>query len=228
MVQFNLLPDVKIEFIRTKRLKRLILGISIVAIIVSVLLTMFMFSLKTVQTTHNKNLDKKITKLSAELESTPDLNKILSVQNQLNSLPELYAGRPAVFRLPTFLDQTTPTDVGIRSIIIDFSTSTIEIQGKAESLESVNRYADTLKFTKYISVVEGGEPVETTAFSDVVLPKLTRDDKETSFTVIFTFTPAIFDDKQNIQLIIPSQVTTRSQATQNVDLFNVVEEEVTE
>src|SRR5687768_13026732 len=108
MIQFNLLPDVKIAYIRTKRLKRLMLVSSVVAIIVSVVLILFMISFVTVQKRHVGNLDKDIDRLIAEIESIPELDKILTVQNQLNALPALYAGRPAVTRLPSYLDQTTP------------------------------------------------------------------------------------------------------------------------
>lgn len=217
MIQFNLLPNVKVEYIKTKRLKRLIMGLSVVAIVFSVVLLMVMFSLKAVQSGHVSNLDSDIKRMTADLESTPDLNKMLSVQNQLNSLPALYAARPAVNRLPGFLDQTTPTNVGLTDILIDFSTSTVEVGGKADTLESVNRYVDTLKFTKFKS---GAEGEEMTAFTSVVLSNFGRDEEEASFKVSFMFTPAIFDDSQDIQLIIPSIVTTRSQVEASNDLFN--------
>lgn len=217
MIQFNLLPSVKVDYIKTKRLKRLIMGLSVVSVVFSVVLLMVMFSLKTVQNGHINNLEGDIKRLTSDLENTPDLNKMLSVQNQLNSLPTLYAGRPAVYRLPSFLDQTTPTNVGITDILIDFSLSTVEVGGKADTLESVNRYVDTLKFTKFKSGAEGEEAA---AFSSVVLTSFGRDEKEATFKVSFTFTPAIFDDAQDIQLIIPSIVTTRSQVEASNDLFN--------
>ncbi|MFZ1323683.1 MAG: hypothetical protein WAQ57_00800 [Candidatus Saccharimonadales bacterium] len=219
MIQFNLLPQVKLEYIRTKRLKRLIMAGAVLAAGTSVVIVILSISMAAVQKKHLSNLDKDIAKLTAEINDIPDLNKMLSVQNQLNTLPGLYAGRPAVKRLPTYLDQTTPTGtVNLGRMTIDFSTSKMEIAGSAVSLEAVNRYADTIKFTSY----KAGEAAETKpAFSNVVLSAFGRDDKGASFTIMLDFDPVIFDGAQEVSLVIPSIVTTRSQVqTQSSDLFN--------
>lgn len=217
MIQFNLLPQVKVDYIKTKRLKRTIIGISILAIIASVILLVVTFSLKSFQSRHLTNLDKNIAELTAELEATPELNKIISVQNQLNTLPTLYDGRPAVKRLPGYLDQTTPTNVGLTEVGVDFSTNFIEVSGMAENLEAVNRYLDTLKFTGY--KIEGSEDT-LPAFKDVVVTSFGRSDENASFTATFTFDPVIFNGAQNVSLVIPSIVTTRSQVQNGASLLD--------
>src|SRR5690554_4102999 len=112
MIQFNLLPDVKIEYIKSQRTKRLVMLITVIVTGASVGLLVLMFSYRTVQRQHLSNLNKDIAALRSELENNQDLTKILTVQNQLNSLPQLYEGRPAVDRLPEYLDQITPANVG--------------------------------------------------------------------------------------------------------------------
>lgn len=217
MIQFNLLPKVKVDFIKTKRLKRTIIGISLLAIVVAVVIVGAAFSLQTVQKVHVSNLDKDIDKLTAELNAVPELTNIISVQNQLNTLPGLYAGRPAVKRLPAYLDQTTPTDVGISQLSVDFSLSTMNVSGTATSLEAVNRYIDTLKFTKY----QANDSTEAlVAFKDVVLSNFGRNEKTASFSITLAFDPAIFDETQQISLVIPATVTTRSQSQASTELFN--------
>ncbi len=219
MIQFNMLPQVKIDYIKTKRLKRAVIAGSVAFAGLSIAIVLVTLSLSAVQKRHLSNLDKDIKKLTAELESIPDLSKMLSVQNQLNTLPTLYAGRPAVKRLPGYLDQTTPSGtIGLNRVTVDFSTSKLEVAGTGKSLEEVNRYVDTLKFTSY----RVGDVAETTpAFTDVVLGTFGRDDKGASFTITLTFNPAIFDQSQDIQLVIPQIVTTRSQVeSQTTNLFN--------
>ncbi len=216
MIQFNLLPDVKVQHIKSQKMKRTVTLVSFISVGVSIGILIIMFSYSAVQKQHIKNLDADIAALTAELQTNEELNKILSVQNQLNSLPALYDGRPAADRLTTYLDQTTPVDVGLGRLSLDFSTSTIEMSGTATSLEQVNAYVDTLKFTTFVPE-EGAEPVA--AFTNVVLTQFGRDDKEASFTISLTFDPRIFDATLDVELIVPSTVTTRAQATPS-DLFD--------
>lgn len=211
MIQFNLLPDVKVEYIKTKRLKRILLLSAIAASGVSVFILFLTFSYAAVQKRHLSNLDKDVDRISTELKSNPELTKILSVQNQLNTLPSLYDGRPAVDRLPGYLDQTTPQGVGIGRLTLDLSLSTIEITGEADNLQLVNSYVDTLKYTIFKSDEEGA--VEAAAFTNVVLTQFGRDSETADFVINVTFDPLIFDVSKKISLTVPQLVTTRSQGT---------------
>lgn len=223
MIQFNLLPDVKVASIKANRLKRIMMIVSVLVIIFSIAIVILSYSFVAVQKRHVGNLDKDITRLIAEIESIPELENILTVQNQLRSLPQLYAGRPAVNRLPQYLDQTTPTKVSLSRLSVDFSTSSFNIVGRADSLETVNLYVDTLKQT-FFKVGKDGTPAQ--AFTGVVLSSFGRDDKGAGFTIAFTFDPLIFDNSQDISLVIGSAAQTRDQAEgADSDLF---QEETTE
>lgn len=220
MIQFNLLPDVKIEFIRTQRTKRMVIlgALGLAGLSIGLLLVMVSYS--AVQDRHIGNLDKDIKSITEELESNEELTSILSVQNQLQSLPALYNGRPAASRLPQYLDQTTPTGVGIGRLIIDFSANSMEIAGTAPTLEAINNYIDTLKFTTFKAGDESGS--ENNAFTGVVLSEFGRDDSEATFVVTLIFNPQIFDATKSIELTVPNKVTTRAQApaASTPDLFD--------
>lgn len=226
MIQLNLLPDIKLEYIKSKRSKRMVMVFSTISVAVSVALLLIMLSLTTLQKRHISDVDKDIKSLEKTLQDTPDLAKILTIQNQLNSLPGLYADRPVTGRLFPYLEQTTPTDVGIAHLILDFESSTLTIEGKSNSLESVNRYVDTLKFTSYkasdtVSATEGEtapaeEATDTTAtdpkaFSEVVLSQFGRDALAASYTITLKFNPEIFNAAKNIKLSVPQTVSTRSE-----------------
>lgn len=217
MIQFNLLPDVKVQYIKTRRLKRIMLLVSFVAASASALLLFLAFSYTAVQKRHLTNLDADINRMEAEFQSNTELTRILSVQNQLNALPALYDGRPAVDRLPDYLDQTTPNGIRISSLTIDFSTSAVVISGKASSLELVNSYVDTLKFTAFKTNEEGSTPLN--AFSAIVLTQFTRNDTEAGFTISFLFDPIIFDNTKQVELLVPSLVTTRAKTVSPEELF---------
>ncbi len=220
MIQFNLLPEVKISFIRTQRLKRVVMVSALSVIAGSVGLLIIMFSLAAVQKQHISNLNKDIKSLSEELKNSPDLTRILSIQHQLDALPALYSGRPSADRIPAYIDQTTPVGVNLNGLEADFSLSTMEISGVSARLELVNSYVDTLKYTTFEKKSDDGissQPVN--AFSEVVLKEFARDNQEATFTISFKLDPSIFDVNQTIALIVPSLVTTRAQVPGS-DLFN--------
>ncbi len=190
--------------------------IAVASIGVSAGILILLFSFSAVQKRHITNLDKDIAAMRAELEANEELTKILSVQNQLNSLPALYDGRPAADRLTGFIDQTTPAGVGLGRLTVDFSLSTIEFSGSASTLEAVNAHVDTLKYTMF-TPEEGAEPIP--AFTNVVLAQFGRDKDEATFTITLSFDPQIFDATREITLEVPSTVTTRAESDPT-DLFD--------
>lgn len=226
MIQFNLLPDVKVQHIKTERTKRMVMLGSFALTGVSVLILVLMFSYSMAQKHHLSALNKDIKDIRTKLEGNKDLTRMLSVQNQLNSLPALYAGRPAADRLPAYIEQTTPNDVSISKLSIDFSTSSMQISGMATSLSAINKYVDTLKFTKFN--VEDDPNNQKNAFKDVVLSQQSIGSKNTnatdglnaSYSIVFNFEPQIFDNAKPINLNIPAMTTTHAQGSAGVQLFS--------
>lgn len=202
MVQFNLLPDVKIQFIKARRTKRLMTLVSIVVIGIS--LFVFVLMLITVNVIQKKSLsdlNRDITTKSAQLKGISDLDKILTVQNQLSTLTELHDKKPVTTRLFGYLSQVTPENISLNDISIDFVQSTMIITGTAPSLDGVNLYTDTLKTTKYVTPDSSEKKA---AFSGVVLASFARTDKGASFSITTTFDPLIFNSAQDVKLNIPA------------------------
>lgn len=218
MIQFNLLPDVKLEFIKAERTKRLVTSVATLASVVSI--AIFLLLLLIVDGVQKKNLsdlDKDIKSNTSQLSNTPNLNKILTVQSQLDSLPALHDQKPIASRLFQYLGQVTPSSVTISNVQTDFDAHTITITGQAANLDAVNTLVDTLKFTNYTS--DKSTSSDTKAFTDVVLSSFDRTDTGANYTVTFTYDPAIFDAQQTVSLKVPVTVTTRSVTEQPNSLF---------
>jgi hypothetical protein len=217
MIQFNLLPDVKQQYIKAQGQKRLVLLISTVtagaALTVFILLLLYV---NVAQRKHSNALSKDIKASSAKLESVQDLDKILTVQNQLHSLPDLHAKKPVASRLFAYLGQVSPANASVAQLDVDFTTNTMVITGETSSLEIVNKFADTMKFTKY-STKSGNE--DKNAFSKVVLDSFTRDADKTNFTLKLEFDPVIFSSADEVALNVPDLITTRSQVDRPSALF---------
>lgn len=220
MIQLNLLPDVKLEYVKAQRLKHLVMVVSIIVASVAVTLVLILFLGVQVQKRHLSNLDGDITSMSNDLKNEPDLNKILTVQNQLNSLNELHDNKPAAQRLGSYLSQITPNEVSIAELKVDFTLNTMSFTGDARSLKAVNEFVDTLKFTDY----SAGE-TKNKAFSSVVLASFTRNDENTrgnqpvSYEVTLSYDPIIFQTTQRVNLRVPKTITTRSNTERPTELF---------
>lgn len=215
MIQFNLLPDIKLEYIKTRRVKRLVMLIAGLVTAASVLFMILLFIIVNgFQKNHLRNLSETIASDSQTIKDTPDLEKILTIQSQLISLPELHNKKPVASRLADYIKQVTPTQVSIARLDVNYTDSTFVITGATDSLGTVNKFIDTLKFTEY----KDGDTTER-AFYDVVMSAFGRDSKGASFTVNLKYKPAIFESSSEVSLNVPNLITTRSQTEKPSALF---------
>jgi Tfp pilus assembly protein PilN len=217
MIQFNLLPDIKVQYLKAKRQKRLVVVSSVLASAVA--LAVFVLLLSTVFILQKKNLsdlNKDIKSNSSQLQGVKDLNKILTVQNQLGALTSLHDNKVVSSRLLDYLTQVTPSDASISKLDVDFAAHTMIISGTANAASIVNTYADTLKFTKY--QVKSGS-TEQNAFSNVVLNSFTRDSKTATYEIDLSYDPVIFSNADNVTLKVPNIISTRSEVDKPTDLF---------
>lgn len=218
MIQFNLLPDIKVQYLHARRQKRLVLLASTITTVASVVVVISLISaVFGVQKKSISDLSRDISTASNKLESTPNLTKMLTVQNQLKALPSLHETKPMAFRIFEYIAQSTPTNVSISRLNVDFAAQTLTISGSSTALETVNTFTDTLKFTTYHTADAPKEEVP--AFSNVVLSAFGRDSKGASYTIVFAFDPVIFNEAEDVTLTVPNKITTRSQTEQPSALF---------
>lgn len=227
MLQFNLLPDVKKEYIKAKRQKQLILSVSILAAGAALLVVILLFSFVQLgQKKHIKDLSEDINTEINAIRSIEDLDKILTIQGQLVSLPSLHQQKPETSRLFSYLTQLTPANVKIRQASVNFIDSVIVLEGVSPDLASINRFSDTLKFSKFKAVpkVDSTDPdaeqanvdeaEELVPFTNIAT-ELSRSDtrsegERSTYQITLNFDKALFDNMQIVKLIVPNIVTTRS------------------
>lgn len=217
MIQFNLLPDVKVAYVKAQATKRLVMSIAAIVTVVSfaiaLLLVLVVYGL---QKKNMNDLNKDIKTDSQKLQSTTDLDKILTIQNQLGALSGLHDGKAAATRVFTIAEQTTPVGIGIVDYTTDFTANTATISGDSPSLDLINTYADTLKFATYTD----GDGASHNAFSDVVLSQFGTSDKGVSFTITMSIDPTIFKNDQELKLVVPNKITTGSVTGQPQSIFS--------
>lgn len=218
MIQFNLLPNVKLEYIKARRTKRLVIVSAVIIGAASFFVFVLLFvNVNILQEKHISNLSKEIEENTNKLEEIEDIDKVLTVQNQLKVLTGLHENKPATDRSLTFISQVTPQKASVSQVSVNFDEKNISISGTTDSLATVNKFADTLKFTKYV-VDESMQ--EANAFSEVVLVNFSVTEGQTTFQIDLKFDSTIFDNTKKIKLIIPSIISTRSQTQKpDEDLF---------
>ena len=194
MIQFNLLPDIKIQYLKARRQKHLVMLSSTVVIIFSVTLMVVLLSIVFgLQKKNLADLNRDIKSKSSELQSTKNLSRILTVQNQLNSLPALHDEKPVVSRLYTYITQVTPTEASISRLNIDFEKNVLTVTGAANALSTVNKFTDGLKLATYTT--DDAPKTSKRAFSAVVLSAFSRDSTGASYTITASFDPLLFGEK---------------------------------
>jgi Tfp pilus assembly protein PilN len=218
MIQFNLLPDVKIKYIKARRQKRLVMLVSFIttagSMTVLVLMLLYVYA---VQGAQISSLDSKINKSNSSIRDkksqVDDINKVLTVQNQLISLDKLHADKPVLSRLYDYLSKVTPSQVTLSSVNLDNGegVNTLNLQGSTDSLETINRFVDTLKFTTFTP--KDSPDDKKTVFKEVVLTSFSRDKGGASYSVAMKYDPIIFSSaEQATSLAVPKGfITTRSE-----------------
>lgn len=238
MIQFNLLPDVKLEYIKATYKRRIVTIFSFViaGVFLLVFILMFLF-VRVNQVKYMNDLDKDIDSGVAKLTENPDLDKILTIQNQLNKLPELHDRKVISSRLFDYMNQVTPNQASIASIDVDFEANSIILKGSADSIVTLNKFVDTLKFTDF-KLEEEGNIAEGRAFNSVVLQSFSLESESNNpdtseaviYEIIFNFDPQIFKNtpvegkltESKVKLTVPKIITTRSETEKPANLFKEV------
>lgn len=225
MIQLNLLPDIKLDYIKAQRMRRLVISASVVVASASIAILVILLGIGVAQRHHLSNLTNQVDSETTQLKGKPNINQVLTVQGQLQSLNTLHSDEPAVASLLNkYLNEVTPASVAISELSVNFTTGTIAIDGTAPSLSDVNQYVDCLKYTTYNTNLD---KTENNAFSDVVLSSFGYNGQSTnpaqaaSYTIDFNYDKTIFNIADTINLTVPTFTTTRAEVPQPGALFKV-------
>jgi Tfp pilus assembly protein PilN len=189
-VQFNLLPDVKLRYIQTERTRKLVVSVATAVTVTAV--AVFLILLSVVDGVQKKQLsdaDAQVAAATKDLQNVQGLDKVLTIQSQLNSLVTLHQNKHITSRIFTYLPQVTPANVSITKLDIDTSTNALTIAGTAGSHATVNAFIDTLKLTKYKI---GDQGTSQTAFPSVIESNFAISSNTVTFGLNITYDPKLF------------------------------------
>ncbi len=222
MIQLNLLPDVKKEFLRSQRVKRTVIGISILVTIGAVALTAILFA--TVYFAQPGLIAIKSDEIQdryKELKEVKDIDKYLTIQNQLAALPELHENKAMYSRLFSFLktlNPAPPDNIRLSSLQINEEEKSILFTGTTSSFKSFNVFQDTLRkaqmtFKEAGSDEERTEPLFTENGITIENQSLatSQGKTEVSFSLRAVYNEAAFKfTSDDVGLKVPTAQTSQS------------------
>lgn len=214
-IQLNLLPAVKLEYIKIQTIRNRISRVAFLASAISLgILIVMIFSVEIIQKKQLSDGNKQITAAINNIQSQPQITRVLTVQNQLKTLVTLHESKHVTSRVFDYLSQVTPPNANLARLSIDYGLSTITIDGTADSAATVNKFVDTLKFTKY---TVGSDSTALSAFPSVVETNFNISSSTVSYSLNVQFDPSLFSNKlkngdqtATPKLQVPTQATTRS------------------
>ena len=218
MIQLNLLPDVKIKYIKTKRNQRVVvLAASISSAIAIVILIILYLSVDVYSKNNLEKLSASITADSQKIILNKDVNKIITIQNRLNSsdgLPSLYKARINPVLIFDYLRKVSTPGVTIENVSMNYTTGLLSFSGKANSIIDGNVFYNQLLFATYTPL---GSKSNILLFTNPIISGLTApapDAKPTdklSYSVTTTIPTSLFTNNMSDSSInVKQQDVTKS------------------
>lgn len=232
MIQLNLLPDLKKEFIQSQKTKGLVISTSILVTIGALGISIVLFIYVTfVQQLQINLATDSIKEKQNQLTAITDISKYLTIQAQLAALPDLHNGKGSYSRLFDYLgvlNPSAPNNINLSNLQLDATARTLIVTGTTGNFETLNVFVDTLKNAEISYKVQGqGEPLKEKMFAQVLIQNtgLSRAANQNlvSFVVKVVYNPSIFDVRNtDIAATVPNITTTQSvtQSPQADKLFN--------
>jgi hypothetical protein len=237
MIELNLLPDVKQEFIRTQAQKKLVISLMIIvsmgAAAVVLLLIFYVYVAQPgLRQLVNNDIENKITEINKK---KGQLTTNLTIQNQLASVTKLHEDKGAYDRFFDYfrsLNPEVPNNISISQATVDTTTTTIHLDASAKNFQAVAVFQDTLRNAelKYYDPVDEKDQ-KVPLFSEVTISEagLGQDSKGTpivSFKVALIYDSSAFSwTVRNPAVTVPNKTTTPSAAQVSVFADNPIKKE---
>ena len=217
MIQINLIPDVKQQYLKARKMRNVAIAFSILAGLVAAALVVLAILFLLVQMGREKLADDAIKSEHQELSTANGLSNLVTIQNQLSLISGQNESRSVNSRLFSVMEAINPADpnsVRFTSVKLDPSTSLLTLEGVADAgypaVEALKKTIANVQFeyresadSQTAQTVPIATEVEVgqTSFGE------TSDGKRVlRFTLTLKYADALFTNKaQQARLITPTK-----------------------
>ncbi len=213
MIEINLIPDVKQEFIHAQKMRNVAITSSILVGLGSVAIVVILGLLLGAQTLHEKFAREEVDKQFKQLQSVENIDNVLTIQNQLSKISALNDKKTIdsrLFDVLAAISPIAPNDIKIANVQLNPAEKLLTIEGSA-----ANGYAATETLRKTIL----NTSLQTTLDGQVTSTKLTEEvvvgetsygegadgSKVLRFTLSFTYPDGLFDNSlRTLRIVTPT------------------------
>lgn len=147
MFKINLIPEVKQEQIRIKKLNVLVTSIATGTGVVIAAAILILLSFIVAKNTQINKIEKETTKIEEELLAYKDLEQtVITLENGLNEIKRILGAGPKWSKFFTELEKVTPADTQITTLSMKANVMTLGVTGK--DVKSIDRFVKSFSTFK--------------------------------------------------------------------------------
>lgn len=229
MIEINLIPDVKQEFIRAQKVRNTAITFSVLIGMAAGGVVVVLALILGAQSLHESIVRQEIKKQYNTLSSVENIDNVLTIQHQLSKISTMHNNKSMdsrIFDVIAAINPPAPNDAKISNVRIDPSKSLLTIEGSA-----VNGYAATETLRKTIlntqmESVDDGKTVTIPLTSEVSIGETSYGESSDGgrvlrFVISFVYPDGMFDNTiQSFRIVTPTQridvTDSRSRVPQSI------------
>ncbi len=141
--EINLVPEVKMQMIKTQKMRNIVLFVCIIVSAVSIGAVVVLFGVKSGQDIAMASQDGKLKTMSERLLGYDELNDLVAIQGQLSGLSQLASNKKVLSRTFAALGVMMPTggdSVQLSNLRVNLDENLLTLEGQADA--KVSPYID--------------------------------------------------------------------------------------
>lgn len=215
MIEINLVPDVKQQLIHAQSVRLRVITFSIIVSLVSVGVVVLLSMLYGVDAVRGSLLDSNISTNSKKLADVPDINKTLTIQNQLTQIQQIHDASHVNSRIFGVLvpvsGQGTSNQVQYSTVTINGDDDTVTVQAQTAHYSGIDAFQKTLQATKFQYTTDGSDEKQTVNLASDIeitnqsLGQSSDGGQVVSFTLSFKYPAELLaPTSKNARVVTPS------------------------
>lgn len=215
MIEINLIPDVKRELLRIRMMRNAVISMSILVGIVSIAIVVFCAVVLGGQLAFELKQDSDIKSKYGELSQISDLDKTVTLQQQLGQIDRLHNDKKINSRLLSLIsaiNPPAPNNVQISMARLNPGEKTITLEGSAvngfAALEVLKKTLTSTKVKKGNAEGDGVPLASDMKAGETTFGENAEGKKVLRFAFTFTYPDDLFThSKETISIITPTSKT---------------------
>lgn len=134
MIEINLLPDIKREFLQAQKVRNRVMATSMIAGVLSLGIVGLIIVWIGLQAGRELLINNAINSESKKLSSVEAINEAVTIQNQLGKVNELHdkkALTSRIFNMITVINPPAPNNIGIVNMVVNTEDNSIKMEAQA-------------------------------------------------------------------------------------------------